>query len=263
MTWRLVVVALAALLLAACAREARPPATERDGAPPDQLDPALIEIPQPRPEPPSAYGNHSPYEVFGQTYHVKATAEGYTERGLASWYGTKFHGRPTSSGEPYDMYRMTAAHRSLPLPTWAEVTRLDTGKTIIVRINDRGPFHPDRIIDLSWAAAVKLDMVDAGTAAVEVRAITFGDEGPGLTPRPARVPVFVQVGAFSDSNRARGIARDLESAGLGPIQTQRARTSSGAVWRVRIGPVDQVELARSLIEQVAELGLGPAQYAYP
>ena len=262
MSQRLAVVAVGIVLLAACAREARPPATEVDGAPPDRLDPALIEIPQPRPEPPSAYGNHSPYEVFGQTYRVLPTAEGYAERGIASWYGTKFHGRPTSSGEPYDMYHITAAHRSLPLPTWAEVTRIDTGKTIIVRINDRGPFHPDRIIDLSWAAAVKLDMVDAGTAPVKVRAITF-DDSPGLTPRPARVPVFVQVGAFSDRDRARGIARNLESAGLGPIETQRARTNTGSVWRVRIGPVDQVERARSLIEQVAELGFGPAQYAYP
>jgi rare lipoprotein A len=262
MSVRVLIVMLLALLIAACARDVRMPAPKVDGPPADRLDPAMIEIPQPRPEPPSAYGNHSPYQVFGKTYHVKSTAEGYAERGIASWYGTKFHGRPTSSGEPYDMYRMTAAHRSLPLPTWAEVTRLDTDKTIIVRINDRGPFHSDRIIDLSWAAAVKLDMVDAGTAPVKVRAITF-DDSPGLTPRPARVPVFVQVGAFSDPARARGIARDLENAGLGPIATESARTSSGSVWRVRVGPVDQVELARSLIERVAELGFGSAQYVYP
>jgi len=256
------IVMLVMLVMAACARDVRTPSPEVDGPPPDRLDPSMIEIPQPRPEPPSAYGNHSPYEVFGKTYHVKSTAEGYAERGIASWYGTKFHGRPTSSGEPYDMYRMTAAHRSLPLPTWAEVTRIDTGKTIIVRINDRGPFHSDRIIDLSWAAAVKLDMVDAGTAPVKVRAINF-DESPGVTPRPARVPVFVQVGAFSDRERARGIARELENAGVGPIKTEPARTPGGSVWRVRVGPVDQVELARSLIEQVAELGFGPAQYVYP
>jgi rare lipoprotein A len=255
-------VTVVVLVLAACARDVRPPAPEVDGAPDDFLDPALIEVPQPRPEPPSAYGNHSPYQVFGQTYHVKASADGYAERGIASWYGTKFHGRPTSSGEPYDMYRMTAAHRSLPLPTWAEVTRVDTGQTIIVRINDRGPFHPDRIIDLSWAAAVKLDMVDAGTAPVKVRAITF-DESPGTTPRPARVPVYVQVAAFSDRERARLLAQDLESAGLGPINTETARTPNGSVWRVRVGPVDQVERARSLIDRVAELGFGPAQYVYP
>jgi len=262
MSMRALTIVLAILFMAACARDVRPPAPEVDGPPSDRLDPSMIEIPQPRPEPPSAYGNHSPYEVFGRTYHVKSTAEGYAERGIASWYGTKFHGRPTSSGEPYDMYRMTAAHRSLPLPTWAEVTRLDTDETIIVRINDRGPFHSDRIIDLSWAAAVKLDMVDAGTAPVKVRAITF-DDGPGLTPRPARVPVFVQVGAFSDRERAHGLARDLESAGVGPIETAPAQTPAGSVWRVRVGPVNQVELARSLIERVAELGFGPAQYVYP
>lgn len=250
------------LCLAGCAREAREPAAEVDGPPTGPFDTTRIVQTEPRPEPLSAYGNHSPYQVFGQTYQVLPTAAGYAEQGLASWYGAKFHGRPTSSGEPYDMYRMTAAHRSLPLPTWAEVTRTDTGKTIVVRINDRGPFHSERIIDLSWAAAVMLDMVDAGTAPVKVRAITFGD-GPGSTPRPARLPVFVQVGAFSDNDRARGVARDLKRSGIGPVPTEQARSAGQRVWRVRIGPVEQVDRAMALIDRVAELGFGPAQYVYP
>lgn len=257
MSFRALAMVVLALTVAACAREVR-----EDGAPDTVLDPALIEEPQPAPEPPSAYGNHTPYEVLGVTYHVQPTASGYSERGRASWYGTKFHGRPTSSGEPYDMYRMTAAHRTLPLPTWVEVTRLDTGKSVVVRINDRGPFHSDRIIDLSWAAALKLDMIDAGTAPVEVRAIRF-DEDSDRTPRPARVPVYVQVGAFSEADRARRVAADLEQAGLGPVRTESTRHRGSRMWRVQLGPVAQAEAARKLVARIAEIGLGPARYVYP
>lgn len=251
---------VAVLLLAACGRQAVREAP--DGPPARGLDPALIERPEPRPEPRSAYGNHSPYEVLGRSYRVMDSATGYHERGRASWYGTKFHGRPTSSGEPYDLYQLTAAHRTLPLPTWVEVTRLDTGKTITVRVNDRGPFHPDRIIDLSWAAASELGMTELGTAPVEVRAITF-DDGAGKTPRPASVPVYVQVGAFSEPERARRVMRDLERAGIGPIESEAARTEVGRVWRVRLGPIDEMARAIALVDRVAELGLGRARYVYP
>lgn len=260
MTPRTAALALVALLLAACGRQGVREAP--DGAPAHPLDPERIERPEPRPEPRSAYGNHSPYEVLGRTYHVMADARGYRERGIASWYGTKFHGRATSSGEPYDLYGLTAAHRTLPLPTWVEVRRLDTGESITVRVNDRGPFHPDRIIDLSWAAASELGMTEAGTAPVEVRAITFDDD-PGTTPRPASVPVFVQVGAFSQRERADAVVSDLERAGIGPIDASEASTSAGRVWRVRLGPVEESERAITLIDRVAELGLGPARYVYP
>lgn len=258
MTPRLALLMLTTVaLLAACAQP-----EVRDGPPAGRFDPALIERPEPRPEPPSAYGNHTPYEVFGQRYHVMTDAREYREQGIASWYGSKFHGRPTSSGEPYDVHQLTAAHRSLPLPTWVEVTRLDTGQSIIVRVNDRGPFHPDRIIDLSWAAASELGMIDLGTAPVEVRAISF-DDGPGPTARPARLPVYVQVGAFAEQARAQDVERRLTGSGLGPVETERARTSAGHVWRVRLGPVSESEAAISLIDQIAELGLGPARYVYP
>lgn len=260
MTARAAVLVALVLVLAACGR---PIVREAPDGPPSQpLDPALIEHPEPRPEPRSAYGNHSPYEVLGQTYRVMADARGYREQGIASWYGTKFHGRATSSGEPYNLYRLTAAHRTLPLPTWVEVRRLDTGATVTVRVNDRGPFHPDRIIDLSWAAASELGMTEAGTAPVEVRAITFADD-QGPTPRPASVPVFVQVGAFSERERADAVVSDLERAGIGPIDASRASTSAGRVWRVRLGPVDETERAIALVDRVTELGLGPAQYVYP
>jgi rare lipoprotein A len=141
----------------------------REGASAEDLD----AIPDARPvqEEKSRYGNRPEYEVFGVTYRVLESSVGYEEEGLASWYGEEFQGRPTSSREPYDMYLMTAAHRSLPLPTYVEVTNLENGRSAVVRVNDRGPFHPDRIIDLSYVAARKLGYVGAGTARVRVRAL--------------------------------------------------------------------------------------------
>lgn len=241
---------------------AKPPGTETDGAPDVALDVSRIRPVVPRPEPRSSHGNHSPYTVLGETYTVKASADGYVSRGIASWYGTKFHGRLTSSGEPYDMFQLTAAHRTLPLPTFAEVRNLDNGRSIIVRINDRGPFHPDRIIDLSWAAAVKLGIEQAGTGPVEVRAITFDDP---ITRQvaPARLPVMLQVGAFSDRERADGLARALGDGGVAPVRTERARTENGSVWRVQVGPLHEVGQALRLVEDLVGLGFGRPQYVYP
>jgi len=125
----------------------------------------------PKVEPKSKYGNPESYVVFGKRYYTKDSSKGYVERGLASWYGKKFHGRRTSSGEPYNMYAMTAAHKTLPLPCYARVTNMANGRSAVVRINDRGPFHGSRIIDLSYSAARKLGVVAKGTAMVEVRAI--------------------------------------------------------------------------------------------
>lgn len=233
-----------------------------DGAPTGAFDPSRIIYPEPRPEPRSAYGNHSPYTVLGQTYRVLPTAEGYHERGIASWYGTKFHGRATSSGEPYDMYQLTAAHRYLPLPTYAEVRHLENGRSIIVRINDRGPFHPDRIIDLSWAAAVKLGIDQAGTGPVEVTAITF-DDPIMLATAPARLPVLLQVGAFSAPERAQALVDQLSAAGLSPVRAESARTGSGRVWRVQLGPLDRVEQALEMIDSLTSLGFDRPQFVYP
>lgn len=140
--------------------------------------PNVDAIPEPevRHEPRSRYGNRSPYKVLGKSYTVLDQPHGYVERGQASYYGNKFHGRRTSNQEVYDMYAFTAAHRSLPLPSYARVTNLDNGKSVVVRVNDRGPFHSGRLIDLSYAAAVKLGYRERGTANVEVRALTPGEE---------------------------------------------------------------------------------------
>ncbi len=155
-----------------------------DGAPDVPADVANLPEPVPHAEPVSRYGNRSPYVVLGKTYTVLPSAAGYAERGVASWYGTKFDGRATSNFEPYDMYQFTAAHRTLPLPSYARVTNLENGRSVIVRINDRGPFHEGRLIDLSYAAAVKLGVNVHGTANVEVRGI---DPGKPLPPAPNSV----------------------------------------------------------------------------
>ena len=166
---------IACLLLAACSTttKALPPTTKSTS------NTAAKDIPineefiafQKNPQPASKRGNPKTYTALGKRYWVKNTSQGYKEQGLASWYGSKFHGRPTSSGEPFDMHLITAAHKSLPIPTYVRVTRLDNGRSIIVKINDRGPFIDKRIIDLSYAAADKLDMVEAGTIPVEVVAL--------------------------------------------------------------------------------------------
>jgi len=137
----------------------------------------LSDVPDAKPkvEPKSKYGNPKSYVVFGKRYYTKASSKGYVERGLASWYGKKFHGRKTSNGERYNMYAMTAAHKSLPLPTYVRVTNLTNRRSTVVRVNDRGPFHGKRIIDLSYSAARKLGMAAKGIAMVEVRAIDPGN----------------------------------------------------------------------------------------
>jgi rare lipoprotein A len=198
---------LAAALLAGCGEF-----PVRDSGPGRPVDLSNVAEPVPRWEPRSRYGNPPQYTVNGHTYKVMDSAEGYVERGLASWYGTKFHGQYTSSREIYDMYRMTAAHRSLPLPTYVRVTNLQNGRSVVVKVNDRGPFHSDRIIDLSYAAAHKLGVVQNGTAMVEVRAIdpaapTTAPAGSVamVTPQPAfrageiPPPVPVAVPAAADA----------------------------------------------------------------
>ncbi|MEO6696998.1 MAG: septal ring lytic transglycosylase RlpA family protein [Gammaproteobacteria bacterium] len=169
---------------------AAPAGGETDGAPLQQVDFDSIPEPEPRMEPYSKYGNPTYYEVNGRLYHTLSSSAGYVERGIASWYGTKFHGRRTSSGEPYDLYAVTAAHKTLPLPSYVLVTNLNNGRNLVARVNDRGPFHQDRIIDLSYAAAGKLGVLPTGTALVEVRAIQPGEPLPSLVARVGEAPPY-------------------------------------------------------------------------
>ena len=251
---------LALVLLAGCGgREIREP-SDGAGRP---LDPDQIEVPQPRPEPRARYGNHSPYTVLGRTYRVLPSAAGYQERGLASWYGSKFHGRPTSSGEPFDMHRVSAAHKTLPLPTWVEVTNLDNNRKLVVRVNDRGPFKEGRIIDLSYAAAVLLGVYETGTARVDVRAIAQQEVPASAVTAPRELPVLLQAGAYSRERTARDVARQLRQAEIDDVRVERSRVGGRTVWRVRVGPVWEAGHAEALVRRIIALGLEVPAFVYP
>lgn len=204
-----------------------PPSELPDGAPASP-PPGLEHLPDPTvTDEPALPSKSRPYEVFGERYEVMPTARGYVAEGLASWYGTRFHGLATATGEQYSMYGLTAAHKSLPLPSWVRVTNLENGRSSIVRVNDRGPFHPGRIIDLSYAAAVKLGFAEAGTARVRVETVTPEPAAPKPPPR-----YFVHAGPFADFGSAASkvdeLGRTLE------IEAFVARTRGAFV--VRIGP---------------------------
>ncbi len=238
----------------------------RDGGPEATVvDISQLVEPIPKAEPLARYGNKSPYSVLGKTYTVMADAHGYVERGMASWYGNKFHGYMTSSLEPYDMYQFSAAHKTLPLPSYARVTNLENGKSVVVRINDRGPFHENRLIDLSYAAAVRIGVWPKGTGMVEVRVL----DGSSAEPTPSRaVPaidnhsrVFVQLGAFAERSNAQRIVQRIAQAGLGHASIVTTRIDSREIHRVRIGPLESVDAADALVIRLEKLGFGMPRVA--
>jgi rare lipoprotein A len=211
-----------------------------------------------RPAPPqrSQRGNPPFYDVLGKRYHVLPTSAGYVQRGVASWYGRDFHGLSTSSGETYNMHSMTAAHTTLPLPTWVEVTNLANGKRVVVKVNDRGPFVANRLIDLSYAAAVELDMVQNGTTRVEVRAIAppldaYRSEGTvaAAPAAPAALEgttvaerMFLQIGAFSEVENAERLVARLRASGFANSSIVSEPNDQRRLHRVWLGPVrDSVE----------------------
>jgi len=240
---------LAAAVVAGCGGgPSRKPAPVEPDAVPDAV---------PRAEPRAKRGNPPFYEVFGQRYVVLPTADGYVERGVASWYGPGFHGESTSSGEPYDMYAMTAAHKTLPLPAYVQVTNLQNGRSIVVRVNDRGPFKDNRIIDLSYVAAAKLDIVRDGTAMVEVR--TVGPTSPAARPvAPATGRFFAQAGAFGEEANASKLARRLADAGFDDVLVVAAETDGREIHRVRIGPLASVDAFDAVMARLRDAGFGPA-----
>jgi rare lipoprotein A len=250
-----------AALLSACAGGPTYDSAPTTGAPSRLPGDAV-----PREEPRSRYGNGPYYEVFGETYKVMDTTYGYQQRGVASWYGKKFHGRKTSSQEPYDMYAMTAAHKTLPLPTYVRVRNLKNNRSVVVRVNDRGPFVDNRLIDLSYSAALKLDMVRDGTGLVEVTAISF-DEAPRQERRAANPParnstkttdnagVFVQVGAFGEAGNARRRYQLIRDGGIGPAFVHEEKSASQTLYRVRIGPIDDVTQYDSIVVRLEGLGI--------
>jgi rare lipoprotein A len=213
-------------------------------------------------EPRSKSGNPPFYEVFGKRYFVLPTSAGYAERGVASWYGPGFHGNRTANGERYDMHAMTAAHRTLPLPCYVQVTNLSNGRSVVLRVNDRGPFHDNRIIDLSRSAAEKLDVIRAGTALVEVRAIDVGTTpAPASTAAPVPNSLYVQGGAFSEQTNADALAGKLRAAGLDPVFVRRDTVNGRALFRVRVGPISSVSEFDRIVEKLKAAGIADARLA--
>jgi rare lipoprotein A len=254
------------VLLAACSTLTRRAPAERAPLPaPVPPPPAGVEsIPDavPRAEPRSAHGNPPFYDVLGRRYFVLGAADGYLERGVASWYGPTFHGGNTSSGELYDMYGMSAAHKTLPLPTYARVTNLRNGRSVVVRINDRGPFVANRLIDLSYTAATRLDMIREGTTLVEVRALTPG--APDELTRSAQSPppsLYVQAGAYADAHNAQHQLERLHAAGLASAFIVSPLEGKSRLYRVRLGPVGSVAEFDQLAARLAALGIRDARLA--
>ena len=265
-------------------------ARQKDSGPSHEVDVSQLADAVPRVDPITIAGNKNPYTVNGVTYQLMPSAKGYSEEGMASWYGNKFHGRKTSNGETYSMYGMTAAHKTLPIPAYVRVTNLTNGRQIIVRVNDRGPFHGGRIIDLSYAGAKKLGYHQHGTARVRVDAIdpanfqrnsvsvpTLSEQinrpkqtlpllavssvaplvpvagVPVATKNPAAQP-FLQVGVYSSMSSAKQLQEQLSAITTYPVSVRRFGEITTPVFKVWIGPiVDQLQLL-TLREQLIKQG---------
>lgn len=221
---------------------------DKDGAPSGPL-PMRFKKVTPVNEPLSRYGNPSTYQVNGHTYEVMTSSSGYRTRGLASWYGTKFHKQRTSSGEAYDMYALTAAHKTLPIPCYVKVKNLQNGRTAIVKVNDRGPFHEGRVLDLSYAAAAKLGLFPKGTALVEVEALT--------TTTPGRHPTahyYLQAGAFNSEQLATALRLKLAKLSPSPVFIEKNQNR----YLVRVGPFATKQMSDSLKTTLARNGVNGA-----
>lgn len=263
---------LLVLLLAGCAAPGSRPGPDyrKDGPPTTAVDIDAIPDAVPRAEP-LCQPCLRPYEVEGVGYRPLASAAGYRARGTASWYGREFHGRPTANGERYDMLAMTAAHPTLPIPSYARVTHLANGRSVVVRINDRGPFRRGRLIDLSYVAAAKLGLVGHGSGPVEVRAVLPGGSpapalvtagaAPGAQP-PSTDGVYLQVGAFGEAAAAQRLASRLRGEALAPVSVQPASSGNRWLHRVRVGPLPQA-LVEQTVARLGALGLSALRLPAP
>lgn len=230
---------------------------QQDSAPERPIDVSKIPNPVPRHEPISKRGNPASYVVWGKRYQVIKERKEFVQKGIASWYGKKFHGRKTSNGETYDMYAMTAAHKSLPLPSYLQVKNLKNGRSVVVRVNDRGPFHRGRIIDLSYTAAKKLDIIRTGTGYVEIRDITPSKETIPLQPalRPQNTNLYVQIGAFKDPLNANKLLSTIYAPGLPNTRITAGNFGQEPLYRVQLGPISSVGEAQRVIQKLSQLGI--------
>jgi rare lipoprotein A len=270
-------VALAAMLitlmLAACAPFPVAPGSGQDYGPSQPVDVSQVPDAVPQNLPKSRFGNPPSYTVDGQTYHVLPECAGYHDRGIASWYGMKFHGGRTSDGDIYDMYAMTAANKVVPLPCFVRVTNLENHRSVIVKVNDRGPFVANRIIDLSYAAAKKLGVVATGTALVDVTAVEPGAPAPATGAAATSIPIstndaekpqlYVQIGAFAEAANAERVRQNLETADIKPVLIVTTTAGDKTLYKVRIGPLADVTAVDQLTGRLVTLGYADAQVVIP
>lgn len=259
---------LATLLLTACSLNTR------DSGPSQPIDLSHVPDAVPRHEPRTRAGNPPTYVVLGKRYFVMKSSKGYKEQGIASWYGRKFHGRKTSNGEIYNMYAMTAAHKTLPIPSYLQVTNLKNGKQVVVRVNDRGPFHENRIIDLSYAAASKLGIASNGTGLVELCAIEPGeppapqtnrmsDNHEGNVERQTEVAhstpksqLYLQLGSFISRHNAESLRAKLALNNVVDARVEASTVDRQNIYRVRIGPLPSIKEADQLAVRIDQMGIG-------
>ncbi|HEY3859432.1 MAG TPA: septal ring lytic transglycosylase RlpA family protein [Gammaproteobacteria bacterium] len=269
------------------------PAHKGDYGPDKPVDVSNVKDAVPTDVTPSRYGNPSTYTVLGQNYTLLPACKGYHDRGIASWYGMQFHGGRTSDGETYDMYAMTAANKVVPIPCYVRVTNLKNGKSVVVKINDRGPFVANRLIDLSYAAASKLGMLGSGTALVDVQAVGPGDLPPpastvppavsvataavavpaavSLAPAPsAAAPaangapqIFLQVGAYAERANADNAAAKISAGGVSHAFVLPVSEGARTLYKVRIGPLADVDSVDQLTTKLTGLGFNDAQIVIP
>ena len=245
------------LLFAGCSSPPSRYALKHDTGPDRYVNHHNIPDAVPRQEPKSRGGNKN-YRIKGKSYRVLESSRGYKKRGIASWYGKKFHGHRTSNGEIYDMYQMTAAHKTLPLPSYVRVTHLKNGQSVIVRVNDRGPFHRNRLIDLSYVAAKKLGITATGTGVVEVEAINpaqystkqYSKKNAGSATN-AGYKIYLQAGAFSQQQNAHYLQGKINNLGLA-LATQVKFDPHQKLYKVRIGPFRSVDMADSISETLLQ-----------
>jgi rare lipoprotein A len=212
----------------------------------------------PRADPILHAGNSSPYKVNGTTYEILEDYRDYREQGVASWYGAKFHGHETSNGEIFDLYQASAAHKTLPIPCYATVTNLENGRSVVVRVNDRGPFHSERLIDLSYGAAVKLGYMERGTARVEVAVIDV----PGVDDRRQTTPGdyrYLQMGAFGSQASAQRLQGELQAFLTVPVEISPVQSGENLLYRVRVGPVEDEGQLAAVQQQLESRGYGTGQ----
>jgi rare lipoprotein A len=250
-------------LLAACGTPRRP-AVIADRAPVASVSADTIVDAIPRADPIRKAGNKSPYVINGVQYEVMQDATGYRERGVASWYGQKFHGRPTSNGEIFSVYGVTAAHKTLPIPSYVRVTNRNNDRSLVVRVNDRGPFHADRIIDLSYAAAIKLGFAEQGTAPVDVeliqvagvkdlRTAAAGSPWKDASSEPERATIL-QIGAFGTQKAAQRQVDKIRNITDQAVSISQLGSGNNILFRVRIGPVSDSRTLLALRDRLISVG---------